>query len=1229
MWRVKRRRELTKLQFNDVLSPSTENLIPETEDENTRSSAGERTDADIEISDTARSVIDALRAGYRSVERRGHVLNEAETRQLLIAPMLDALGFPASHRRPEDGDRGNRPDEICYDREVQTELGSAALILEAKALNSEFDVPAQPGRRASSPDRQIQRYLRQHIASGPSTLGVLTDGVRWRFYERSGSDIAFMADYNFRGVARQFWRSASSFGGQALAQFDAFVETATRCFARPEPFMLTADSDPAIELLHVVATGASPSEILRHLVRNDEIELRHDIADQVTLSGLQEDTFENDWEDNVYLVGPDTAHEGQLSLSDQLTLGVVRFTYSEMGLGRGDTATSARILARAAGSGMSVLLIYSTAPDGSVEVRVAACANGTVNMTAAFDPELPLPSARIAISEIIDRLSRGTPLSADDLLAPLEVAPLRQQFYREVSSWTWDQQRGQELDYRQEILKHLVRVMFAWILKEESIIPPELFEYAYVASNLENPDAYHNEILNFLFHERLNIVENQRIGHTNLTLNDALDRAPFLNGSLFAKNAGDEELNLRGELYWNTDADRPGLFTIFSRYHWTTDEHRPGESEQTLDPELLSNLFEQLITPTEEGKEPPPRQPRGTYYTPADVADEMVKDALVAAVRDDAPLNITDDELLDLFGDPDVSPPDIDEGAKIKLLNRICDLRIFDPAVGSGEFLFSCLIALKTAVNKLSGGDANSVREIIKKQLAGQDINALATQITRLRLFIAIESAEKGYAYHVPLPNLEARIVCADTLETIADPDWHPDRPATLGDCDPDFAVSLAELAQVRKKWFDAHSEHEKAELRDVDASLREKLKGYLNENGNEAVISSELKGIVDFPLLSTGIEQARTDARLLFFDPDHVGFDIVIGNPPYESLSESVDNQRKALLVENKGYKTTNVNDLYTLFCEVGLALTRPDGGVVTMIVPLSIAFGQRQRTIRRLFEERCGEINLRHYDNRPDTTFNNSPTVRSPDNLQRSTIVTAVTGEITERQIRTSGLQSWRSEERPECLKQRWNTVVPDLSSLNDRQITGQWPRIPTRNVAELIEAVSQQRIGISSYVSETGLNLAFPRTAYHFMSTIPEGTVRPRTETAFTVSSGDAQRLIMATLNGHVAYAWWTAFGDGFHVKPSDLTSITIPDAWVKTPEHAITLGQRLLDVMPNCIVEARQQGGTWRNVDFHTHAPDLIEELDRIHIEVLGLDVEPLLTHLKIMRSSSSWDFGGRV
>ena len=321
------------------------------------------------------------------------------------------------------------------------------------------------------------------------------------------------------------------------------------------------------------------------------------------------------------------------------------------------------------------------------------------------------------------------------------MAPLRQQFYGEIAHWMARVQRGMNQNGREAILRHLIRVMFAWILKEDRHIPPEIFELAFNSVWLDNLNDYHRDVLLFLFRERLNKHKEVRKEHSIPQINEVLDRAPFLNGSLFAVQEGDNDLDLRHTDYWSVNNDNPGLFTILSRYHWTMDEHRPGESEQTLDPELLSNLFERLIAPTETGEEfLPTHQPRGTYYTPADIADEMVKDALAAAVKDHAgPLS--DNELLDLFGDADI-PLELGGADLKRLVDRIRQVRIFDPAVGSGEFLFSSLLAIRRGLSKL-GKKGEPVEAIIKGQLRGQDINPLAVQIARLRLFITITAARR------------------------------------------------------------------------------------------------------------------------------------------------------------------------------------------------------------------------------------------------------------------------------------------------------------------------------------------------------------------------------------------------------------------------------------------------------------------------------------------------------
>ena len=200
--------------------------------------------------------------------------------------------------------------------------------------------------------------------------------------------------------------------------------------------------------------------------------------------------------------------------------------------------------------------------------------------------------------------------------------------------------------------------------------------------------------------------------------------------------------------------------------------------------------------------------------------------------------------------------------------------------------------------------------------------------------------------------------------------------------------------------------------------------------------------------------------------------------------------------------------------------------------------------------------------------------------------------------------------------------------MTSIEDRRLASQWPRVPTKETADLILAVSNQKTKVADYATteDGGIALAFPMTAGYFVGIIPAGTAAPRRETLFRVADMDALRLLTAALNGHVAYGWWRMFGDGFDVNLYEFTQFTIPDAWVENPDAAIALGQRLIDAMPECLVEMRRVGRIWANVNFH-RKPDLIEELDGLHLEALGLPAQPLLTHLRIMRSNNSWDYSG--
>lgn len=1172
-----------------------------------------------------------LREGFRIHQNRPDTA-EADARQLMVEPALEALGYPIRYRRREQRAGRNTPDEICYTSERLGESGYAALIVEAKPYRTNFD-RAPSKIRSESPDRQTQRYLRQHSSSGPNTIGILTDGIRWRVYERAGSpasfDIRFVREYNFASIA------AADAPSQFPEEADALRELVERiCLERVldrmrgAPLVRRPRLELAERLLEAFADGApEPDAVLPHLLGRRMAEVSHDLTERAPLEGILLDASERDWGAYAYADGtplpPPAVGQAPLPAlgGQRVVAAATRFTPDPAGLSRGDTALCARAFARASNAGVSALLAYQQMEDGTAEARLAACAGGRVAMTAPFDPGLPSPAAKAAIEGVLAALAEPE-TSADRLLEPLEVAPLRQRFYAEVSAWTKRLAAGRERTAREAALRHLIRVMFAWILKEDGLIPAELFERGFADGAMRDANRYHADVLRFLFHERLNVPEEKRDPHTNAAVDAVMEDAPFLNGSLFHEQDGDADLDIPAAAYWSPDEEEPGLFTIFSRYHWTTDEHRPGESDQTLDPELLSNLFERLILPI-ESDEALDRQPRGTYYTPADVTAEMVKDALAAAARADAPAGATDAQLLDLFGEPGAPLPKWSARERRRLAERVRAIRVFDPAVGSGAFLFGCLMSLRTALKKLEPDAEEPTPEIIKSQLHGQDIHPLAAQISGLRLFIALKAADRKTDRAEPLPNLEARVVCADTLGTVADPDWRAGRSGRLAD--PGLSGALMAVAETRQAWLDAHTEGEKQEVLQTHREASERLSVLLREN--DALASDELTEFAEnTTLFPSPARPPKTDARLLFHEDPWRGFDVVIGNPPYEALRESLSADEIKLLADRKRYRTTSAGNLYPLFCEAALALAKPEGGVVTMVVPLSIAFGEQEAALRRVFEARCAAINLRHYDVRPDTVFNASPTVKTPENTQRATIVTAALGKRRAPAIQSTGLQRWPAEERRRCLGSRRTTAALRLGARVDESIAKQWPRVPTPEVREMMRTILRQKRVVRNYCAEEGVALGFPHTARYFISTIPAGIMSPRRERRFTVAGDDDMRLVMAALNGHAGYAWWSAFGDGFDVNEREITTLAVPDAWAADPAEAIALGQRLIDAMPSARIETRMRGGVWRNVDFHTYAPDLIEEIDRLYIEALGLPPEPLLTHLRIIRSNRSWDFG---
>ncbi len=74
----------------------------------------------------------------------------------------------------------------------------------------------------------------------------------------------------------------------------------------------------------------------------------------------------------------------------------------------------------------------------------------------------------------------------------------------------------------------------------------------------------------------------------------------------------------------------PGLIDLFERYKFTVEENTPLEEEAALDPELLGKVFENLLASYNVDTASTARAKSGSFYTPREVVDFMVDEALVA-----------------------------------------------------------------------------------------------------------------------------------------------------------------------------------------------------------------------------------------------------------------------------------------------------------------------------------------------------------------------------------------------------------------------------------------------------------------------------------------------------------------------------------------------------------------------------------------------------------------------
>jgi len=499
------------------------------------------------------------------------------------------------------------------------------------------------------------------------------------------------------------------------------------------------------------------------------------------------------------------------------------------------------------------------------------------------------------------------------------------------------------------------RVLFLLFIEEKRWLDGDVdyVENKYEEVAKEDDLHVYDDLFEPLFFEALS--------EEGTTESDRLGQIPFLNGGLFERQDIEENVEIDEEFFDKLlspkDGDDSEPEGFLRRYKISLRESNPSEQELVVDPEFIGRIFEMFMQEDE-------RSEVGAFYTPKPITAYMTKNALKQHLLGQT--DITHEEAVSLVSDH-TAPESLTDDQIEAVNDALRSATVLDPAVGSGAFIIAMLeelVAVSEALDD-SRSDGRSrfdlKEEFIADTLYGVDIDAGGIELCKFRVWLHLmqdldvdheEFLDSNEEF--ALPNLGFKFFVGNSLVGEHDPTNIDAQQATLtGGLDE----TLEEIHEVRTKYQTAHGDE----------------KDHLTERLDELTAELETQLAVEKSNWMDPVAEATEETFAWTTNIPEVilegGFDIVIGNPPYEGQSQQDYIGELARFYDEKYdfYKTIPRmrHDLYQKFNIRGWELTR-DGGVLSYITSDTFYTIGSKQTTRNLLQQNELDILL---DANPET--------------------------------------------------------------------------------------------------------------------------------------------------------------------------------------------------------------------------------------------------------------------